>query len=107
MSEPQMQKIYQKDPNIVSRVVAGEVILVPIRNNVTDMDYIYTLNETAARVWALTDGQHSLADIHQSLILEFDADADEIAQDLAELTHNLVDIGAIIEVTALTKIIPA
>ena len=39
---------YQKDPDMVSREIAGEVILVPIRRNVGDLESVYTLNETAA-----------------------------------------------------------
>ena len=93
-----LQKIYKKNPNIVSRVVAGEVILVPIHNNVADMDFIYTLNITAARVWELTDGEHTLKEIHQSLVKEFQVDGIEIAQDLLELIQNLADISAIIEI---------
>ena len=58
---PNLTDTYQQDPSIVSREIAGEVILVPIRNNVGDLESIYTLNETAARIWALLDGDHTLA----------------------------------------------
>ena len=89
-----------QDRNIVSRMIAGEVILVPIHNNVADMDYIFTLNETAARVWELTDGQHSLAEIHQHLLAEFEVDDAEAAQDLITLTQDLLEINAIFEAQA-------
>ena len=46
-----LMKSFVKDPNIVSRKIAGEVILVPIRKNVGDLESIYTLNEVAARIW--------------------------------------------------------
>jgi hypothetical protein len=94
----QMQGVYKKDPNIVSRMIAGETILVPIHNNVADMDYIFTLNETAARVWELLDEKNSLEDIHACLINEFEADAAEVSQDLTDLVSDLLDIGAIKEV---------
>jgi len=57
----QLDERYQKDPAMVSRQIAGEVILVPIRKNVGDLESIYTLNDTAACAWALFDGQHTLA----------------------------------------------
>ena len=100
MPDVQMHQIYRHDPNIVSRRIAGEMILVPIRNNVADMDYIFTLNETAARVWELTDGKHSLAEIHQNLVTEFEVDTGEAQQDLLDLTENLLEINAIIVVNA-------
>jgi hypothetical protein len=100
MADVHMEKIYKQDPNIVSRKIAGEVILVPIHNNVADMDYIFTLNETAARVWELTDGGHSLAEIQQYLVAEFDVDTAQAAQDLIDLTQDLLEINAIVEVQA-------
>ena len=51
-----LDAVFCHDPNIVDRNIAGEVILVPIRNNVGDLESIYTLNETAARIWELLDG---------------------------------------------------
>jgi hypothetical protein len=38
-----LEKCYQKDPNIVSRKIADEFILVPIKQNVGDLESIYTL----------------------------------------------------------------
>ncbi len=88
---------FQQDPNIVSRVVADEVILVPIHRRAEDMDLIYTLNETAARVWELSDGQRSLAEIHQVLVREFEVDPAQAEKDLAELVEGLLGIGALVE----------
>jgi hypothetical protein len=86
---------YQKDPSIVSREVAGETILVPIRSNVGDLESIYTLNETAAYAWALIDGQHSLGQIRDQLVAGFEVDADEAQRDLLELATQLEEIQAI------------
>ena len=55
-----LERCFQKDPNIVSRKIADEVILVPIRHNVGDLESIYTLNEVGARIWELVDGQRKL-----------------------------------------------
>lgn len=87
--------IYRHDPNIVSRLIAGEMILVPIRKNVGDMESIYTLNETAARIWDLIDGQRSAAEILDMIIAEFDIDRGEAETDLMELLQDLIGIGAL------------
>ncbi len=52
-----LARIYMHDPSIVSRSIAGEVILVPIKKNVGDLESIYTLNDTGARIWELIDSQ--------------------------------------------------
>ena len=94
----QLNQRYQKDPSIVSREIAGEVILVPIRQNVGDLDSIYTLNETAARAWALLDGQRTLAEIQAIIVAEFAVSEDQAQQDLIEFIQELQSISAIVKV---------
>jgi hypothetical protein len=92
--------IYQHDPSIVSRLIAGETILVPIRRNVGDLESIYTLNETGARVWGLIDGQRSLAEVIQQIVFEFDIDEVQASDDVIELTENLIGVGALITINS-------
>ena len=87
---------FQKDTSIVSQEIAGEVILVPVRQSVGELDSIYTLNETAACAWSLIDGQRTLEEIHQQIVAEYDVDEDVTRQDLLELVEMLKHIGAIV-----------
>lgn len=89
---------FQKDTSIVSQEIAGEVILVPVRQSVGELESIYTLNETAARTWSLIDGQHTLGEIHQQIMAEYDVDEDQAKQDLFELVDQLQQLGAIASV---------
>ena len=90
-----MQTIFKHSPSIVSRSIAGEMILVPIRKNVGDLESIYTLNETGARIWELIDGQRSSADIHKQVVAEYEIDPVDAEQDLLELLENLLEEGAL------------
>lgn len=94
----ELDRIYQHDPNIVSRTILDETILVPLRQNVSDFESIYTLNETAAFTWSRLDGQHSLAEIRDEIVKEFAVDAGEAEADLLELIDHLGEIGALEEV---------
>jgi len=94
----QLDECYRKDPAMVSRQIAGEVILVPIRKNVGDLESIYTLNDTAACAWVLLDGQHTLGEICDQVTAEFEVSAEEAAQDLDELVSQLLEIGAVAKV---------
>ena len=93
-----LQDTYQKDPSIVSREIAGEVILVPIRRNVGDLESVYTLNETAALAWTLFDGSLTVNQIQDQIVAEYEVDADEAERDLIELIQQLEEIGAIARV---------
>ena len=90
-----LEKCYQKDPNIVSRKIADEVILVPIRQNVGDLESIYTLNEVAARVWELVDGQKRVEEIRDAIVEEFEVTAEEAEADLVEFLQQLEQVGAV------------
>ena len=86
---------YQKSESIVSRDIAGETILVPIRSNVGDLESIYTLNETAARVWALLDSTKTVAEIRDVIIAEYEVEVGEAEQDVLELLAQLESFGGV------------
>lgn len=84
---------YQRDPNVVAREIAGERILVPVRTQAADMASIYVLNETGARIWDLLDGQHSMSDIQDILVREYDVEQEVADADIAEIVEQLQEIG--------------
>ena len=94
----QLEQCYQQDPSMVSREIAGEMILVPIRNNVGDLNCVYTLNESASRAWSLMDGQHTVREIQDVIVAEFEVDEIEAGHDLIELIENLKSISAVNQV---------
>ena len=94
----QLDYCYQKAPDMVSREIAGEVILVPIRRNVGDLESVYTLNETAALAWTLFDGSLTVNQIQDKIVSEYEVDEDEAQRDLIELIQQLEEIGAIVKV---------
>lgn len=90
-----LAKVYFKSDSIVFRKIGDEFILVPIRHNVGDLDSIYTLNETAARIWELIDGKKSLHEIKNMMIEEFDVTPAEAENDLIEHLQQLEGIKAV------------
>ena len=92
-----LEKCYQKDPNMVSRKIADEFILVPIRQNVGDLESIYTLNETAARIWELIDGKKKVNGIKDMIVDEFEVTPEEVEKDIIEHLMQLEGIKAIVK----------
>jgi hypothetical protein len=90
-------QIYRKDPAIVARQIAGEMILVPIRQHVGDLESIYLLNETALLAWQMFDGAHSLTAVLRQMTQEFDVDEQQARQDLLELVDHLTRVGALVK----------
>ena len=86
---------YEKNPDYVFRKIVDELILVPIRQNVADMDCIYTLNPVGAFIWGKLDGRATLADLQAAIVNEYDTDAQTAAADLQEFVQELEAAGAI------------
>jgi hypothetical protein len=91
-----LDKIYSKSDSIVSRKIADEFILVPIRQNVGDLESIYTLNETGARIWELIDGKTNVGKIKEKLIEEFEVTPEEAEKDIIGHLRQLEEIEAIV-----------
>ena len=92
-----LSKVYRRSDSVVFRKIGDEFILVPIRQNVGDLDSIYTLNETAARIWELIDGISSVGEIENQILEEFDVTPAEVEKDLVEHLQQMEGIKAILE----------
>lgn len=89
---------YKRNENIVFRKINDEAILVPIKNNVGDMGFIYSLNEVGAFVWESLDGKNRLSDIKTMMQGDFDVSPEEAERDLREFVGQLEEIGAVVRV---------
>jgi len=92
-----LDKVYRKSDSIVSRKIAEETILVPIRQDVGDLGSIYTLNEVAARIWELIDGKMKVGEIKDAIVREFEVTPGEAEKDLIDHLQQLKKIKAITE----------
>ena len=92
-----LEKVYKKSDAVVSRKIGDEFILVPIRQDVGDLESIYTLNETAALIWELINGKLKVSEIKESLLEAFEVEPEEAEKDLIEHLQQLEGIQAIIE----------
>lgn len=97
IESPRAQQRYRQASDLVAREIAGEVLLVPIRDNVGDLQSIYTLNETGAFIWSRMDGAQTLAEIRDAMVEEFDVSADKAWTDLLEFVDGLLTIPALVE----------
>jgi hypothetical protein len=88
-------KHYSRKTDCVSREIAGEMIIVPIRGHVGDLDSVYTLNELGTRVWQMLDSQTSVARIAEAIAAEYEVTADAAAKDALEFLGTLETAGLI------------
>ena len=92
-------RVYRQSADVVCRQVGLESILVPIRQNVGNLDFVYTLSPVAARIWALLDGSRSVDAIVEQICSEFAVDRDTAVADVAELVDDLAGASLVTEVS--------
>jgi hypothetical protein len=63
---------------------------------VGDLESIYTLNETGARIWELIDGKIKVGEIKGKIVEEFEVTPEEVEKDIVEHLRQLEGIKAII-----------
>ena len=74
---------YLPHPNVVARLVDGEVVLVHLETN-----RIFTLNGTGTRIWELLNGAEEVGDLQaleRRLHEQFEVDDDVLHDDVTAL----------------------
>ncbi len=86
----------EKNPLVASRVINGEVVLVPVRQSGPEIRKAYRLRDpVSVRIWELLDGRRTVPQIQSRLCQEFDTDAQQAQQDLHKFLRELTRIGAL------------
>lgn len=84
-----LKSVYSHSPNIVTRKTGSEYVLVPVANNIADMNSVYTLNESGAFIWELIDGQRNVEEIIDTLTVEYDVDHDSAEKDVSLFINDM------------------
>jgi len=84
-----LKTIVSHSPSIVTRKTGNEYVLVPITNNIADMNSVYTLNETGAFIWDHIDGKRTLEEIISALTAEYDIDSVNAEKDVFAFVDNM------------------
>jgi hypothetical protein len=70
----------------VSCDLAGEVIVLGLRDGM-----YYGLDAVGARVWAMLQERHTIAEIRDQILREYDVDPERCERDLVALISDLVE----------------
>lgn len=87
--------ILRKNPDMVTRVIEDETILLPIYRTSDEINCIYTLNKVGSRVWELINGKRRLSVIKKQVLQEFDTTPKEVNKEMEKFLKDLKEIKAI------------
>ena len=84
-----LKSILSRSQSVVTRKTGNEYVLVPITNNIADMNSVYTLNETGAFIWELIDGKRNVEEIITEMITDYDIDKKSAEEDVFSFIENM------------------
>jgi hypothetical protein len=84
-----LKSIISQSASVVTRKTGNEYVLVPITNNIADMNSVYTLNETGAFIWEQIDGKRTVEEIIIELTNEYDIDKQNAVSDVFSFIENM------------------
>jgi len=89
----------RKADGFVSRTIADDVIIVPVRGGVGDLESIFTLNAVGASIWKLIDGRTSLQALAVAISREYEVSEAVAAADVQEFVQLLSAKGLVSEIS--------
>jgi len=90
-------KVFIRNSDVVSRKIAGELFLVPVKGKMADMENIFTLTAVAEYIWDRLDGRKSLNEILNNVVDRFDVEHEQAESDIREFIMELMGAGLIAE----------
>jgi len=84
-----------KEKDLVTRSIADETIIVPIKNKVGDLNSIYTLNEIGTMIWELIDGEKSVSKIVEAVHNAYEVKLEQAEKNTLEFLNSLEEAGLI------------
>jgi hypothetical protein len=84
-----LKSILSHSPSVVTRKTGNEYVLVPVTNNIADMNSVYTLNETGAFIWEQINGERNIEEIISLLTDEYDIDNNKAEEDVFSFIDNM------------------
>src|SRR5271155_2205833 len=73
---------YERSQDLVSRSVAGETLIVPVRGGVGDLNSIYTLRNVSQLIWQMVGEGRSFGEMVEDITKEYEFPNEQAEQDL-------------------------
>lgn len=80
-----------RNREVVSRQIEGELIIVPIRHGVGDLNSLYTLNQVGLVLWDFMQAEHTVPEMMYRVCEEFEVTPAQAQNDICEFLDSLLE----------------
>ena len=84
-----MENVYKLKSRFVTRRVGNEVVVVPLVNNVAQMERLFTFNETAGLLWENLSKDSTVESLKNLLLENFDVEDSVAERDVLNFLEDL------------------
>jgi len=88
-------ELFVRSESVVSRVIAGETLIVPISKGVGDLASIYSLNPVATTIWEAVAKPSSAQQIVARITREFEIVPPEAQRDVQSFLSDMQSAGLV------------
>src|ERR1017187_4504657 len=75
------EQVFVRSQSVVSRRVAGETLIVPVRGKVGDLATVYSFNQTGSLIWRSLESPKVLAEFVALVEQEYAVEHDQAERD--------------------------
>src|SRR3984885_1039160 len=86
----QAEQLFVRSQPVVSRRVAGETLVVPVRGKVGDLASIYSFNQTGSLIWQSLESPRGFAELVSIVEQEYVVEHDQARRDVKQFLHDMV-----------------
>jgi len=87
---PSQQLRYKRNQDVVSRNIEGELVIVPIRSGVGDLNSLYTLNAVGSVLWEFMNEGHTVPEMVERVCREFEVTEAQAHPDIETFLDSLM-----------------
>ena len=91
----QVEQVYVRSQAVVSRRIAGETLIVPVRAKVGDLASIYRFNGTGSLIWRSLESPKRLAELIDAVQREYAIEREQAERDVKQFLNDTVAVGLI------------
>jgi hypothetical protein len=92
---PFSDQVFVRSQSVVSRRVAGETLIVPIRGKVGDLASIYSFNETGSLIWQMLETPRSLNELIDVVEAEYSVEREQAEHDATQFLNDMLAVGLV------------
>jgi hypothetical protein len=89
------EQVWVRSRAVVSRTIARETLIIPVRGRVGDLASIYSFNETGSLIWKLLESPRALIEIVDEIAREFDVRREQAESDAIGFVNELFSVGLV------------